>query len=257
MYRDFRLQARSNMRGDILERKLWRRRLRRIQGSASPAPAHGNILRVPSEYATFDLAYTAASDTDVILIDPGSYVSNNYVNKSIHVIGNTADPVGSPITFTAGAGSTGMMFFDSYGAGLQNDMYFENVVFDSSIGGGNLSLAVYNYCNGYYYKFRKCTIDASAAGNYGMRAGTDPDAEAHLSDFRNCSFLKGAGDFNEIGIRTQDTIKMDASVFQGTPTFVSSAYVLPFHGENNYVETPTADYGPGYGVGDFDSILEL
>ena len=234
---------------------------RRDPGFVCPytLPSYNATLRVPGTYATLDLAYAAAVDGDVILIDPGTYTIEVPVTKSCHWIGNTGDPVGSPVTIQSGNANFGFFVYDAYGAGLQNDVYFENLNIAPEVSGGNLALGLYMYCNGYYYSFNRCRIDASATGNYGMRAGTDPDSESILTRFHNCRFSKGAADFNEIGVRTQDTIEVTRTIFDGGPTFVLSAYVLPFHGDDDYVNGADSMYGPDgeNACAWFDDMLEL
>ncbi len=51
------------------------------------APVMGDTLVVPDDYATIQAAVTAASDGDIISVQPGTYVENVIVDKSVTIRG--------------------------------------------------------------------------------------------------------------------------------------------------------------------------
>jgi hypothetical protein len=108
------------------------------------APAHADILNVPSEYATIQLAFDASSPGDEIVLAPGIYKEQAYTNtQGITLTGSGVDTttISGDLDGTGSNSTIGPEFNISFGNVLIQDITFTG--FDTAIntqGFGNVEI---------------------------------------------------------------------------------------------------------------------
>ena len=205
----------------------------------------GAIRHVGSsaEYTTIQAAIDAASDGDVILIDPGTYLENVDLNKWVHIKGNTANPedilIKSPGNAYDGYPETFMVSID----------YNDPVGIPLVVEGISIEPFTYSWNNGLAIRLTSNAGDGEIIFNrcrFQEKSSTYPigrmtDSEVFIR-FINCYMERGYSHFR--GMETSnwslEKCQLDGSYFcydcSGTPA------------PSDYVTSDTEDYGTSYGT---------
>jgi len=153
-----------------------------------------NVIRVPQDYSTVVLAVAAAVHGDIILITPGTYVAQvTITDKIVHLIGDTDDPVGNPIRFTA---SNRALTLTSTDTGVPPDMYesfgdlpmvIQNITFTQAhTSTEGIQVSRRNHHRRLRFDFVNCSFT-----NTGYLFNFQYDT-ACIMRFFNCDFTRGA-----------------------------------------------------------------
>lgn len=161
--------------------------------------SYSAVLNVPSEYGTIQDAINASSDSDTVLVAPGTYIENiNYSGKTVKIISSS----GADFTFLTPAilDSTHILVVSGEGIGTSLEGF--------DISGSSASICI-NVYNGSNFIIRNNTLhDYAGTGHVIRTQGSDLHVSNNLF-FKNigisCIWQWGLGGYTEIYNNTLDS----------------------------------------------------
>lgn len=192
-------------------------------------------------YITAQAAHDAADPGDTILLARGAFTHTPlYVTKRVHVRGDTEDPINQPVTIAGPNASTyPITFYLPSGSG---ELFIEGVTFGSNTTGSTYNAGPGAFAAGLRLRVNRCVVPGNRYlgywfGNYAVSAIIE-NLTSRSAYLGNILYLTS---------RTDHQITLDKADLTVAPAWGgANANDFAIYSQD-YVTTPTAGYGAGYG----------